>query len=79
MVQRRMMNAQHWISVLTGVVYDPNFECPYEGCRKQRMDNKSVCQQCGMDMLTHYSNMFSKAQGTLAESHAATKLKGKKK
>ena len=79
MVQRRMMSAQHWIGVLTGVVYDPKFECPYKGCRKQRMDNNFVCQRCGMDMLSHYRNMFSKAQGTLAESHAATKSKGKKK
>ena len=43
-VKRRMMSAQNQINVLTGVVYDPNFECPDDGCRQRRMDTNFVCQ-----------------------------------
>ena len=78
-VHRRMMNAQTRINILTGIAYDPYFKCPDENCLQRRKDTNFVCKGCGLDMLSHYSSIYTKAQGTLAESHAATKPKGKKK
>ena len=75
----RMMNAQTRINILTWIAYDPYFKCPDKNCLQRRRDTNFVCKGCGLDMLSHYSSIYTKAQGTLAESHAATKPKGKKK
>ena len=78
-VQRRMAYALSRVNVLTGVAHDPHFKCPDENCLQRRRDTLYVCRRCGLDMLSHYSGIYAKAQKTLAESHAATKQKGNKK
>ena len=78
-VQKRMAYALSRVNVLTGSAYDPHFKCPDDGCQQRRRDSKYDCRRCGLDMLTHYSSIYTTAQRTLAESHAATKQKGNKK